>query len=153
MTLRRLGFVWLTVALVVLSGCASVPERPVSADRATQNALSMVGKPYHFGGNSPQQGFDCSGLVQWSYGRVGVRLPHGTDRLRQVSKKIPSSSLRRGDLLFFTQAGKPSSHVAIYIGDDRFVHAPSSGKRVYVGDFNDRYWKKYFDEARRIDSD
>jgi cell wall-associated NlpC family hydrolase len=113
----------------------------------------MVGKPYHYGGNNPNTGFDCSGLVQWSYGRAGVRLPHGTDYLRRQSRPISLSSVRRGDLIFFTQLGKGSSHVAIYIGDDRFVHSPSTGKNVYVATLTDSYWKKHFDQARRLERD
>jgi len=144
---------WLLPIVALAAACTSAPKPPAAADRAAANAASMVGKPYHFGGNSPQQGFDCSGLVQWSYAREGVRLPHGTEHLRRTSKSISLGSARRGDLLFFTQLGKGSSHVAIYLGDDRFVHAPSTGKKVYVANLNDPYWKKHFDEARRLHVD
>ena len=110
----------------------------------------MVGKPYRYGGNTPR-GFDCSGLVQYSYGRVGVKLPHGTNSLRRESHAVSRRNLKRGDLVFFTQKGRKSSHVAIYIGHNRFVHAPSSGKHVYVAGFDDPYWRKHFAEARRLD--
>ncbi|HYM47944.1 MAG TPA: C40 family peptidase [Burkholderiaceae bacterium] len=149
----------LCLSLVVgfASGCASSrdpsPSEQRVLERAAQVALSMVGKPYHYGGNSPQRGFDCSGLVQYSYGRAGLNLPHGTTQLKRLSKPISSRSLRPGDLLFFDQESKSSSHVAIYVGDDRFVHAPSSGKYVHVGNFASRYWKDHFNEARRLDVD
>jgi murein DD-endopeptidase len=136
-----------------MSGCASsVPNASPTQERATQIALTMVGKPYKYGGNSPA-GFDCSGLVQYSFGRAGARLARSTEQLRRSSKKIPTGDLRRGDLLFFDQEGKDSSHVAIYIGSDRFVHAPSSGKLVHVADFTSRYWRTHFNEARRLDLD
>ena len=110
----------------------------------------MVGKPYHYGGNTPA-GFDCSGLVQYSYGRVGVALPHGTANLRRASQPVSKSHLQRGDLLFFSQAGKRSSHVALYIGGDQFVHAPSTGKKVYITSFDDPYWRHHLTEVRRLD--
>jgi cell wall-associated NlpC family hydrolase len=150
---RTSHLLWLLSIAVFASGCASAPKPPASADRAANNAAGMVGKPYHYGGNHPQTGFDCSGLVQWSYAREGVRLAHGTEHLRRASKSISLRSARAGDLLFFTQLGKGSSHVAIYLGEDRFVHAPSTGKNVYVAKLTDPYWKKHFDEARRLDVD
>ncbi len=148
---RRL--LWLSLILGLASGCASAPKQIPEADRAADHALTMVGKPYHYGGNNPNTGFDCSGLVQWSYGQTGVRLPHGTDYLRRHSRPISLSTVRRGDLLFFYGLGKSSAHVAIYIGEDRFVHAPSTGKNVYVATLTDSYWKKHFDQARRLEVD
>lgn len=112
----------------------------------------MVGKPYRYGGNTPK-GFDCSGLVQYSYGRVGIKIPHGTRNLLRASRPISRSKLQRGDLVFFTQEGRKSSHVALYLGANRFVHSPSSGKNVYVAGFNDPYWQSHFTEARRLEID
>lgn len=151
--MRAPRLLWLSLILGLASGCASAPKPLPQADRAADHALTMVGKPYRYGGNNPNSGFDCSGLIQWSYGRAGVRLAHGTEHLRRQSRPISLGSLRRGDLLFFTQLGKKSSHVAIYLGDDRFVHAPSTGKSVYVADLTNGYWKKHFDQARRIEVD
>lgn len=145
----------LCFSVLVASGCGHVPLDTSSStfgNRAADKALTMVGKPYRYGGNTPD-GFDCSGLVQYSYRRVGVKLPHGTQSLRRISHPVARNNLRRGDLIFFTQEGKKSSHVALYIGDDRFVHAPSSGKNVHIADFNDRYWRRHFSEARRFDLD
>src|SRR3989338_3938794 len=142
-------------ALVLLAGCGHTPSDesvPPLGSRAADHALAMVGKPYRYGGNSPQ-GFDCSGLVQYSYARVGVKLPHGTRSLLQVSQPVSRDKLMRGDLVFFTQEGKKSSHVALYLGGDRFVHSPSSGKNVYVAGFNDPYWQRHFTEARRLEID
>ncbi|MBI3547044.1 MAG: C40 family peptidase [Gammaproteobacteria bacterium] len=148
-------FLVLFISLTTACGHGDPDNNPPPAkmaSRAADQALAMVGKPYHYGGNTPA-GFDCSGLVQYSYRRVGFDLPHGTSQLRRVSQVIPRQHLQRGDLLFFNQEGKKSSHVALYLGDDRFVHAPSGGKKVYVSSFNDTYWQKHFSEARRLDVD
>ncbi|MHB8535968.1 MAG: C40 family peptidase [Sulfuricaulis sp.] len=149
--------VWQTFSLLLtlgaLTACGHVPvENSPStiADRAADQALAMVGKPYRYGGNTPR-GFDCSGLVQYSYGRVGVKLPHGTKSLRRDSRPISRRKLMPGDLVFFTQDGKKYSHVAIFLGHNRFVHAPSRGKHVNVTSFDDPYWRRHFTEARRLD--
>jgi murein DD-endopeptidase len=151
--MRTFHLLYLSTAMAVLAGCASTPPASPAQDRAAHHATGMVGKPYHYGGNSPQKGFDCSGLVQYSYGQAGVKLPRSTSDLRRLSRGISRASLRRGDLLFFNQEGKRSSHVAIYLGNDRFVHAPSSGKLVHIANFASDYWQKHFEEARRIDVD
>jgi len=138
---------------LLVAGCASKPTAPVtdpgSADRAAGNALKMVGKPYRYGGSGPA-GFDCSGLVQYSYKQAGVSLPRGTDDLLRTSVPLRGMHLRRGDLLFFDQEGKKKSHVGIYLGDGRFVHAPSSGKAVRTDRLDSTYWKKHLSEARRL---
>lgn len=115
---------------------------------AVQHALGMRGKPYRYGGNTPQ-GFDCSGLIQYSYARAGMKLPRSTEGLWGSSRSVSSSQIRPGDLLFFHQEGKRNSHVGLYIGDDRFVHSPSSGKRVSTASLSDPYWRRHFSAARR----
>lgn len=155
MSSRFARFLPLPIFLMAAVGCGHTPaENSPSAlgSRAADQALTMVGKPYRYGGNTPA-GFDCSGLVQYSYGRVGVKLPHGTRNLHRVSQLISRHDLKRGDLVFFTQENRKSSHVALYIGGERFVHSPSGGKRVYVAGFDDPYWQRHFTEARRLDLD
>jgi cell wall-associated NlpC family hydrolase len=147
---------------ILLAACASAPRTPaapdvtadvtdVSADRAAGQALKMVGRPYRYGGAAPS-GFDCSGLVVFGYRQAGVTLPHSTERQREISRSIRRGSLRRGDLVFFDLEGKKNSHVGIYLGDGRFVHAPSSGKHVRTDQLDAPYWKKHFSEARRLAS-
>jgi cell wall-associated NlpC family hydrolase len=143
----------LLLAALALGGCSSAPTNgvtPKAASRAADVAASMVGKPYHYGGSSPAKGFDCSGLVKYSYERAGVRLGHGTDQLRKYSFAISTRNLQRGDLLFFNELGKKSSHVGIYLGDRRFVHAPSTGKSVHVVTLDNPYWRNSLNEARRL---
>ena len=144
----------LCIALLALAGCASSPPAPVGApggsgERAAGHAAKMVGKPYRFGGSSPKAGFDCSGLVHFSYRQAGVAVPRTTDDQLRASRPV-RGSMRRGDLLFFDQQGKKKSHVGIYLGNGRFVHAPSSGKRVRTDTLDSKYWKKHLAEVRRL---
>jgi cell wall-associated NlpC family hydrolase len=148
----------LAVLLAALAGCAGRPPAPdlapsrasvQQAARASEVALSMVGRPYRYGGDTPA-GFDCSGLVSYSYAQAGVRASRETRSLRAQGVVIRTGDLRRGDLLFFDQEGKKFSHVGLYLGDGRFVHAPSSGGRVRVDRFDAEYWQRHFVEARRI---
>ncbi len=112
----------------------------------------MLGRPYRYGGAAPASGFDCSGLVYYSFRQAGVTLPHSTDQQRSISRPIRASDLRRGDLLFFDLEGKKNSHVGIYLGNGRFVHAPSTGKTVRRDRLDSPYWRKHFSEARRLQS-
>jgi cell wall-associated NlpC family hydrolase len=151
----------LAIAILALAGCSSTPQKaPVAgsgstrptadiAGQAAGYAQTMIGKPYRYGGTSPK-GFDCSGLVFYSYKQAGVALPHSTEKQRSAARSIKMAELRRGDLLFFNQEGKKYGHVAIYVGDGRFVHAPSSGKSVRSDRLDTPYWKKHLSEARRI---
>jgi murein DD-endopeptidase len=140
-------------SILLLAGCASEPAvhrtGGDSAYEASNIAAAMVGKPYRYGGNSPK-GFDCSGLVYYSYRHAGIAVPRSTATQRARSHKISLSHLSRGDLLFFNQQGKFSSHVGIYVGGDRFVHAPSRGKRVRIDSLNEPYWQKHLVDARRF---
>lgn len=154
---------WLSLAtvgllLVILAGCVSAPQQSdqeIMVDfgqEAVQHALDMVGTPYRFGGNT-SEGFDCSGLVQYSYARAGVELPRTMEGQWAVSRPVTDTQLRPGDLLFFHQEGKRNSHMGIYIGDDRFVHAPSTGKQVTIASLANRYWRRHFSVARRLFAD
>ena len=140
----------------VLTGCASAPQASgpqqrgeSAAERAALHAIQLVGKPYRYGGNHPSTGFDCSGLVQYSYAQAGRKLPRSTDDQRVASQRIRLSELRRGDLIFFDQEGKRHGHVGIYIGEGEFVHAPSSGKRVRRDRLDTPYWRRHISEVRR----
>lgn len=108
----------------------------------------MVGKPYRYGGSSPSNGFDCSGLIQFSFRQAGVALPRTTSDIRRAS--IVVSTPREGDVLFFDQEGKKNSHAGIYLGKGKFVHAPSSGKRVRIDTLDAEYWRRHLSEVRRI---
>jgi len=109
------------------SAVVAIPA-PTRAERAAKLALEAVGIPYRWGGESPSTGFDCSGLVRWAYGRVGVDLPHSSYALYSEGRRVRESGLEAGDLLFFEGLG----HVGLYLGRGRMVHAPQSGRTVEV---------------------
>ena len=161
----------LVVIVALLAGCATPPSkmagpRPkvmlterafdeISTARTRElafHALSHIGVPYRYGGASPENGFDCSGLVQYVYARgAGVALPRNTQRLSEAGAPVPTDALEPGDLVFFDTLRKPYSHVGIYLGDQRFIHAPTTGGRVELADMRDRYWQTRYNGARRID--
>jgi len=104
------------------------PDVPTRGERAAQIASTAVGVPYRFGGESPTNGFDCSGLVRWAYGRVGIDLPHSSYALYGEGRQVSESALRPGDVLFFEGLG----HVGLYLGRGRMVHAPETGRDVEI---------------------
>jgi cell wall-associated NlpC family hydrolase len=113
-------------------------------------AEAVVGKPYRRGASGPAA-FDCSGLVAYSFARAGVRgLPRKAEDLERATKPVDLAALEPGDLLFFRIDGRKTSHVAIYVGDHRFVHAPSRGKRVERIGFDNVYWGPRLARAGRI---
>ncbi len=145
-------------ALFSLVACASSVTQaqqqrlaPVVANAshpATTIASNMLGKPYRYGGASPS-GFDCSGLVYYAYHRAGYKVPRTSQLQYSQSLPVKRSHLREGDLLFFRIEGKVS-HVGVYLGDNQFIHAPSSGKRVSIASLETPYWKQHFIKAGRF---
>lgn len=121
------------------------------AQELALRALGFIGVRYKWGGDSPDTGFDCSGLIRYVYHQVtGRALPGNAREISQVGAAIDRSELRPGDLVFFNTLRRPFSHVGIYLGDARFVHAPSRGGRVEIVSMSDRYWQKRFNGARRL---
>ena len=118
-------------------------------------ALTLIDTPYRYGGSTPASGFDCSGLVRHVYEAVAGRpLPRRSEEMVQLGESITRSQLEPGDLVFFNTLARAYSHVAIYIGDGRFLHAPARGGRVRIEALDDRYWRARFNGARRlIDAD
>jgi cell wall-associated NlpC family hydrolase len=143
-------------AVILLNGCATAPSRlvtgytPARGEKAAKTAVSMIGRPYRYQGDSPA-GFDCSGLVRYSYLSAGMDVPHGTKDLKKTTTAVSPRTMRKGDLLFFSERGKNYSHVGIYLENNLFVHAPSSGGKVRKDSLTDPYWKKSFLGARRFD--
>ena len=140
--------VMLLLVLVVAAGCSSTPGKSQSVgERAASVALGQVGVPYRYGGNSPA-GFDCSGLVHYSYATAGKNLPRTAAGQWAELTPVPGRDLRTGDLLFFSIAGK-MSHVGVYLGDGRFVHAPSTGRTVSIESLGSDFYRKAFIRAGR----
>lgn len=161
----RLTFALVTLGLI--SGCAhyaareAAPKPYDAADAIEQNAearselllraLGLVGVPYRSGGRSPDTGFDCSGFVQYLFGEVlGLPLPRRAQDMGRVGDEVGRHELHPGDLVFFDTLREPFSHVGIYLGGHRFIHAPSTGGRVEIVSMTDRYWQRRYNGARRV---
>jgi cell wall-associated NlpC family hydrolase len=115
-------------------------------------AIALVGTPYRYGGNTPEGGFDCSGLVGYVYRDVtGILLPRTAEEMSQIdAPQIERNRLDSGDLVFFRVHGRWASHVGIYVGENRFVHAPNEGGTVRLDRLDDSYWRDHFSGAKRI---
>ncbi|TVO69471.1 MAG: NlpC/P60 family protein [Denitromonas halophila] len=163
-------------AVLVLHGCSTVVSTPPTArtvpgqiiDQAPQVQLNnpadaeqivlfsygLLGTGYRFGGRNPEAGLDCSGMVSYVVEQVsGVRLPHNAARIAAQTRVIATDSLQPGDLVFFNTQNRPYSHMGIYLGDGKFIHAPSSKGKVRVEKMNNRYFAQRFDGARSLFSD
>ena len=117
-------------------------------------AMGFLGVPYRRGGNSADTGFDCSGLVRTIYGQtIGLMLPRRADEQAAATQTIDKKELRPGDLVFFNTMRRAFSHVGIYVGDGKFIHAPRTGAKVRVEDMRIGYWQRRFDGARRVSVD
>lgn len=126
----------------------SVTER---ASDLVVNAMGFIGVPYRRGGSS-ENGVDCSGFVRTIYEQtVGLLLPRRANEQAAATQKIDRSELKPGDLVFFNTMRRAFSHVGIYVGDNKFIHAPKPGARVRVEDMNLSYWNARFDGARRVE--
>jgi hypothetical protein len=174
--MRRLWFPLLIV--VFLAACSSAPERvsrsggssssanawrtrppgfpnfvdhSVGREEISIQAMGLVGIPYRWGGNTPDSGFDCSGLVKYVFARAAqVDLPRTTADMSQRGETIEPDEIAAGDLVFFNTTGRPHSHVGIYVGKLRFVNAPSTGGTVRLDYLTNPYWAKHFDGIRRL---
>lgn len=112
-------------------------------------ALTLLDTPYRYGGSSPESGFDCSGLVRYVYS-VAMNLPRRSEDIGKMGEPIVRSELEPGDLVFFNTLSRAYSHVAIYIGEGRFLHAPARGGKVRIEALDDQYWRSRFNGARRV---
>ena len=131
-------------AVIAPAETAARPINPVIA-----MARNMLGAPYRYGGADPS-GFDCSGLVSYVYRSAGIRVPRTSQEQYRQSFPVATDQLRAGDLLFFRLRPPKVSHVAIYAGEGRFIHAPSSGKRVSYASLENPYWKQHLIGAGRF---
>jgi len=123
-----------------------------TAQEVLINALSLTGIKYKYGGNSPETGFDCSGFVRYVFRQAtDLTLPHGARAISQLGQSVALNDLQPGDLVFFNTLKSAFSHVGIYLGNNKFIHSPSSGGGINVVNMNDSYWAQRFNGARRID--
>ena len=144
------------ILAMLLSGCGMFRPvdngpAPVKAQKVVHTAYSQMGKQYRLGGASPQKGFDCSGLIWWAYRQHGINVPRVTDSQAKAGYEVGRSPMRPGDILVFdTNRGRTGLHTGVYTGNGRFVHSPTSGKRVREDSLNQEYWKKRLIRIRRV---
>ncbi len=166
---------WAGLAIIalacLLSACSSTPTRTTASREtpglrtrgATVNdpsagleeisieAMALVGTPYRYGGNTPDSGFDCSGLVRYVVQRAAsVNLPRTAAEMGTRGFALERRDVASGDLVFFNTTGRPNSHVGIYVGQNRFVHAPATGGTVRLEDMSKPYWARRYMGARRV---
>jgi cell wall-associated NlpC family hydrolase len=153
----------LIILLVLLSACGSTPQRnstsaaphlSIADDKINElimYAVSLADTPYHYGGNNPENGFDCSGFVDHVFRHsLGIVLPRTSRELSRIGSLVKATQLQPGDLVFFNTQNSLYSHVGIYIGDDKFVHAPKTGSHIRVDKMKEKYWISRYNGARRI---
>lgn len=146
-------FIFLCLA-VLGSGCSlhsGVPEpqgASASGKAISHTALSAVGANYKYGGTHPSMGFDCSGLVCWSYARHGVKMPRTAREQSSIGAEVSKSNLKAGDVVVFRISS--GMHTGIYTSRGKFVHSPSSGKKVREESLNSEYWRNKFVAGRRV---
>jgi cell wall-associated NlpC family hydrolase len=146
----------LLISILLFGACSSTKHDARTADgdakRLVSYAQSLVGIRYKYGGSSPDTGFDCSGFVGHVFRHTtGISLPRSSEEISRRGQAISIDDLRIGDLVFFNTLHRKFSHVGIYLGGDRFIHAPSSNTgSVRTDNMRDDYWKKHYDGAQRI---
>ncbi len=149
----------LLLSILLLGACASTKENVLTHEahssaivrNLTTYAYSLIGTPYKYGGYSPNTGFDCSGFVDYVFRHTAnIALPHNAHQISRYGISVKSSQLREGDLVFYDTNNEAFSHVGIYLGNDRFIHAPSSGGSVRTENMREHYWKTHYNGARRI---
>jgi cell wall-associated NlpC family hydrolase len=164
---RLLAF--LTLSTLTLSACSTFSPRTTSGASSSPKiahfkndisvgsedisiaAIGLVGVPYRYGGNTPKGGFDCSGLVVYVVKNTRQKtLPRTSSEMGKYGKPLQAESPAPGDLVFFNTLGDRHSHVGIYVGAGRFVHAPSTGGTVRIDEIKNPYWAPRFTEARRV---
>ena len=138
--------------LAALAGCTPFRREatvtPDAGAEALRAAESRIGAPYRYGGSGPDA-FDCSGLVAYAYGQAGVDVPRTAAQQFAIARPVPRRDLRPGDLVFFRLSGREVSHVGLYAGEGRFVHAPQTGGRVRMEDLDDDWFRDRYAGAGR----
>jgi len=161
--MRALTTILAILAALALAACGTPGSRPeapagtITQPRAASEkgneiafyALGLIDTGYRFGGKNPEAGLDCSGMVSYIYDRaVGLKVHGSAADIARRGRPIAREALRPGDLVFFNTRNRAYSHVGIYLGDDRFVHAPSTNGRVRIDALGDRYYAQRFEAAR-----
>ena len=159
--MRVPALISVTLTVLLLAACGSPAPRPVASagtitllpasekgNEVALYALGLIDTGYRFGGRNPEAGLDCSGMVSYIYGQAtGLKVRGSAADIARYTRPIERDMLRPGDLVFFNTRNRSYSHVGIYIGDARFVHAPSTNGKVRIDHLNDRYYAQRFEAA------
>ena len=161
MSIQRMNKFIFIVLVLLCSACATPQYTiPAKASETFSNeemnelvmyAMSLADTPYRYGGNSPETGFDCSGFVHHVFKKsLNFDLPRTSLEISRMGEPLKEEQLNPGDLVFFNTQQQPYSHVGIYVGESRFVHAPKKGKAITIVSMRDNYWRSRYEGARRI---
>lgn len=150
--------VLLCILALSVGGCGFFGSKPtlappdsVRTHKIVRTAYAQIGKKYRSGGCSPQKGFDCSGLVWWSYQQHGIKLPRITTDQARAGRKIPARQAQPGDILVFKTGRSPRGlHTGIYAGEQKFIHSPGNGKVVCLDNLSLPYWSERLVTVRRL---
>ena len=159
--MRLSALLSVTAAVILLAACGSPTPRPVAStgtiaplpvsekgNEVALYALGLIDTGYRFGGKNPEAGLDCSGMVSYIYGQAaGLKVKGSAADIARNARPIERDLLRPGDLVFFNTRNRSYSHVGIYVGDARFIHAPSTNGKVRIDRLNDRYYAQRFEAA------
>jgi cell wall-associated NlpC family hydrolase len=156
----RTAYTWVLTATLLLAACGSTPPAvrhpasqlaPEDAQDVAMHAMGLVGTPYRYGGNTPEGGFDCSGLIGYVYRHSSkpVQAPRTVAQLSDWGSSVDRNSLRTGDLVVFGSRLSRPTHAGIYVGEGRFVHAPSTGGTVRLDRLDGPYWVRQSQAFRR----
>ncbi len=138
-------------AAVSTSALGRLQDLSGRASELAMHALGLLGIRYRMGGNTPENGLDCSGLVRYVFKQAwGADLPRTAEELSRVGQNIQAQELQPGDLVFYNTLRKGFSHVGIYLGDNKFIHSPSAGGQVRIESMDINYWRTRFNGARRV---
>ena len=133
------------------SSAKTKAENDQQSGDVIMSAMSLLGVPYVFGGNTPAKGLDCSGFIKYIFDKsMKVSLPRTSAAMGQTGQPVARDNIQPGDLVFFNTMRRAFSHVGIYLGDNRFMHSPRTGAEVRVEDMSQSYWTKRYNGARRL---
>ena len=145
----------LLVFILLGSGCTfgggyADSTRSQKGDAIVQTARTQMGKPYKWGGDSPGEGFDCSGYVYWAYRQNGVSAPRNSSEQARAGREVGRKALRPGDIVIFSPRWQRSKHTGIYSGGGKFLHSPKKGSYIREDSIDAKHWIECFDSGRRL---
>lgn len=149
--IKTAGVLAILAASLISSPSYTTSSFQLFGQEVVLSATQHLGLPYVWGGEDPDRGFDCSGLIKYTFEEFNINLPHRADLQYNYGEAVKKDELQPGDVVFFATGGYPIGHVGIYVGEGKFIHSPRVGGAVRVEDMREAYWAKRFTGARRAD--